>query len=68
MTKESSKRSLKCHKNFAMGLTFHKSRNPFTSSLYRDLFWGLIIFLPMNIVAPMSTDIVRAKELCEEAL
>ena len=29
VTKESSKRSLKCHKNFAMGLTFHKSWNPY---------------------------------------
>lgn len=57
MTKNSmhSKRSLKYHKNFAMGLTFHESQNPFTSSLRSDLFWGLITVLSINTVAPMLT-------------
>ena len=38
-----------------MGLTFHKSRNPFTSSSYSDLSWGLITFLLIDTVAPMLT-------------
>ena len=41
--------------NFALGWTFHKSWNPFTSSLYSDLFWGLMTFLLINTLAPMLT-------------
>ena len=52
-----------------MGLTFHKSWNPFTSSLYSDLLSLLgPHHIPHHEHGGSYADIVRAKELWDEAL